>query len=61
MVSDLEFSSLGEVGETVKAIVMYTTEPPFKYMLAPTDEKLLQYISDVLPGLVSCIFILLLF
>lgn len=54
MIDDIKIASLGHVGDTVEAVVLYVRENDrTTYMMAPSDVELITHISDVLPNMVN--------
>lgn len=53
MLSD-KIASLGSVGDTVDAVVLYVREESqTSYMMGPFDVELMTYVFDVMPAMVN--------
>ncbi|XP_011646109.1 uncharacterized protein LOC105432843 isoform X2 [Pogonomyrmex barbatus] len=53
MFDNIEFASLGRVGDTVKAVVLDSSTDPTMYMLGPADTDLITHIFEVMPALLK--------
>lgn len=54
MFSDLKVASLGHVGDTVDALVVYAVKDDImSYMIGPCDVELMTHILEVMPEMVN--------
>jgi len=54
MLADMKVTSLGNVGDTVDALVLFTQKNKEEYlMLAPMDIDLVTHITEVMPSQVN--------
>lgn len=55
MLDNIEFASLGQVGDTLHAVILHTPKENdgTRYMMGPNDIELYTYISEVMPKLVN--------
>lgn len=51
MIRDITVAILGKVGDTVDALVLY--QDGDDYMMGPSDQELVQHITDVMPDMVN--------
>jgi len=54
MFNDIKVASLGRVGDTVNALVVYAAKEDItSYMIGPEDFELMTHIFEVMPALVN--------
>lgn len=54
MFSDIKIASLGRVGDTVEALLLYVREDNrTTYMMSPFDMELITHVFDVMPAMVN--------
>jgi len=54
MMTDMKVASLGNVGDTVDALILFTQKTKKEYlMLAPMDIDLVTHITEVMPSQVN--------
>lgn len=54
MLNDIEVASLGRVGDTVDALVLFLREDDrTKYIMGPLDFELITHVSEVMPVMVN--------
>lgn len=56
MLNDIDIAPLGQIGDTIEALVLHQpTDDKLIYMMSPSDLELLTYITSEMPGLVNII------
>lgn len=54
MLNDIEVASLGRIGDTVDALVLFVREDDrTKYMMSPLDFELITHVFEVMPAMVN--------
>lgn len=53
MVSDVDVTSLGKVGDVTEVLVLHPIEPCSKYAMCPLDFDIMTHVFDIMPKAVN--------